>query len=239
MAAAPEIAKTARRLVADGGTLRWAVDSVPVTLNTFQADADASTARVAGAVLPSLFTLDASGRPQRNADYLESANVIKTEPKQVVRYRINQQAVWSNGREIGAPDFVAQWRALSGKDSGYWTARNAGYDRIEKIEKGKNDLEVEVTFAKPYADWRSLFTPLYPKEVAGTPASFNEGARKKLAATAGPFTVKSTDRDAGEVTLVRDPHWWGDRAKLDSLVLDAVTTDQRTKALSAGTAGPR
>lgn len=234
VAAAPEIAKTARRLVADGGTLRWAVDSVPVTLNTFQADADASTARVAGAVLPSLFTLDASGRPQRNADYLESADVIKTEPKQVVRYRINQQAVWSNGREIGAPDFVAQWRALSGKDSGYWTARNAGYDRIEKIEKGKNDLEVEVTFAKPYADWRSLFTPLYPKEVAGTPASFNEGARKKLAATAGPFTVKSTDRDAGEVTLVRDPHWWGDRAKLDSLVLDAVTTDQRSKALSAG-----
>ncbi|MEV8567064.1 ABC transporter family substrate-binding protein [Streptomyces sp. NPDC051322] len=233
-ATAPDIATAARQLVADGGTMHWAVDTMPVTLNTFQADADASTARIAGAVLPALFTLDSSGRPQRNADYLESADVIKTEPKQVVRYRINQKAVWSNGREIGAPDFVAQWRALSGKDSGYWTARNAGYDRIEKIEKGKDDLEVEVTFDKPYADWRSLFSPLYPKEVTGTPASFNEGARKKLAATAGPFTIKSTDRDAGEVTLVRNPHWWGDRAKLDSLVLDAVSTGERTTALAAG-----
>ena len=77
--------------------------------------------------------------------------------------------MWSDGREIGAADFVAQWRALSGKDSAYWTARNAGYDRIEKIERGKNDLEVKVTFAKPYADWRSLFTPLYPKDVTGHP----------------------------------------------------------------------
>ena len=41
--------------------------------------------------------------------------------------------MWSDGREIGAADFAAQWRALSGKDSAYWTARNAGYDRIEKI----------------------------------------------------------------------------------------------------------
>ncbi|WP_328536908.1 ABC transporter family substrate-binding protein [Streptomyces sp. NBC_00344] len=233
-AAAPQIATAARQKVGDGGTLHWAVDTMPVTLNTFQADADASTSRIAGAVLPALYTLDSSGRPQRNADYLESADVIKSEPKQVVRYRINQKAVWSNGREIGAPDFVAQWRALSGNDSGYWTARNAGYDRIQKIEKGKNDLEVEVTFDKPYADWRSLFTPLYPKEITGSPASFNEGARKKLAATAGPFAIRKVDRAGDKVTLVRNPHWWGDRAKLDSIVLDVVPADKRTAALAEG-----
>ncbi|WP_371790853.1 ABC transporter family substrate-binding protein [Streptomyces sp. NBC_01471] len=233
-AAAPDIATASRARVADGGTLRWAVDAMPATLNTFQADADASTSRVAGAVLPSLFTLDRSGRPQLNGDYLESAKVIKQEPKQVVRYRINQKAVWSNGREIGAPDFVAQWRALSGRDSGFWTARNAGYDRIEKIEKGKDDLEVEVTFNKPYADWRSLFTPLYPKEVMSTPDTFNDGARKTLAATAGPFGVKRVDTGAKQVTLVRNPHWWGQPAKLDSLVLTAVPAEERTAALAAG-----
>ncbi|MCX4548459.1 ABC transporter family substrate-binding protein [Streptomyces sp. NBC_01387] len=233
-AVAPDVGTAARAKLADGGTLRWAVDSMPATLNTFQADAGTATSRVAGAVLPALFTLDAAGRPQLNGDYLESADVIKTEPKQVVRYRINQKAVWSNGREIGAPDFVAQWRALSGKDSGYWTARNAGYDRIEKIEKGKDDLEVEVTFNRPYADWRSLFTPLYPKEVMGTPDSFNDGARKTIAATAGPFGIKGVDRDAKETTLVRNPHWWGQQPKLDSLVLAAVPADRRTAALTAG-----
>ncbi|WP_406862936.1 ABC transporter family substrate-binding protein [Streptomyces sp. HUAS MG47] len=233
--AAQDVAPADRDRVADGGTVRWAVDAMPTTLNSFQADADAATARVAGAVLPSLYTLDGRGRPVLNPDYLESAQVVEREPKQVVLYKLNQQAVWSDGREIGAADFVAQWRALSGRDTAYWTARNAGYERIEKIEKGKNDLEVRVTFGKPYADWQSLFTPLYPKEVMGSPAAFNEGARTALKATAGPFRIKALDKKSGTVTLDRDPRWWGRTAKLDALVLTAVPRTERAAALAKGT----
>ncbi|RSS40137.1 ABC transporter family substrate-binding protein [Streptomyces sp. WAC08241] len=233
--AAQDNAPAPRDRVADGGTLRWAVDAAPTTLNAFQADADAATSRIAGAVLPALYTLDQRGRPQRNPDYLESAQVVETEPKQVVLYKLNQQAVWSDGREIGAPDFVAQWRALSGRDTAYWTARNSGYERIEKIERGKNDLEVRVTFAKPYADWQSLFTPLYPKQVMGSPDAFNDGARTALKATAGPFLLKSVDTEGGAVTLARNPRWWGQPAKLDTLVLRAVPRADRAEALAAGT----
>ncbi|WP_031078432.1 ABC transporter family substrate-binding protein [Streptomyces sp. NRRL S-118] len=230
-----DIAPAARDRVADGGTLRWAVDTMPATLNTFQADADSTTGRIAGAVLPALFTLDERGRPQRNADYLESAEIVETEPRQVVLYKLHQQAVWSDGREIGAPDFAAQWRALSGKDSAYWTARNAGYERIEKIERGASDLEVRVTFNRPYADWRALFTPLYPRDVMGKPDTFNDGARTKLPVTAGPFQVKALDTKAGTATLARNPRWWGRPAKLDALVLRAVPRAQRAAALAAGT----
>ncbi|MFD7873125.1 ABC transporter family substrate-binding protein [Streptomyces sp. NPDC059766] len=232
--AGQDIAAAARPLVADGGTLHWAVDTVPETLNAFQSDADAATTRVAQAVLPSMFRLDANGRPQRNPDFLESAKVVETEPKQVVLYRLNQQAVWSDGREIGAADFAAQWRALSGKDSAYWTARNAGYDRIEKIERGDNDLEVRVTFARPYADWQSLFAPLYPKDVMGTPDAFNDGARRKLSVTAGPFAVQQVDHKNARVTLVRNPRWWGHPAKLSEIVLAAVPRDERAAALATG-----
>ncbi|WP_338493949.1 ABC transporter substrate-binding protein [Streptomyces sp. SJL17-4] len=234
-AAVQDNAPAARDKVADGGTLRWAVDALPTTLNTFQADADGTTSRIAGAVLPALYTLDERGRPQRNPDYLESAQVVETEPKQVVLYKLNQQAEWSDGREIGAPDFVAQWRALSGRDTAYWTARNSGYERIEKIERGKNDLEVRVTFSKPYADWQSLFTPLYPKQVMGSPNSFNDGARTTLKATAGPFLLKTIDRKNGDVTLARNPRWWGQPAKLDSMVLKAVARADRAEALAEGT----
>ncbi|MDH6516736.1 peptide/nickel transport system substrate-binding protein [Streptomyces sp. SAI-208] len=229
-----DIAPAARDRVADGGTLHWAVDAVPETLNTFQADADATTTTVAQAVLPSMYRLDANGRPQVNPDYLESAKVVETEPRQVVLYKLNQQAVWSDGREIGAADFAAQWRALSGKDSAYWTARNAGYERIQKIERGADDLEVKVTFARPYADWRSLFSPLYPKDVMGTPDSFNDSARKKLKVTAGPFQVKKVDRKDDEITLTRNPRWWGHPAKLNEIVLRAVPRDKRATALAAG-----
>jgi peptide/nickel transport system substrate-binding protein len=233
--AAPDIQPADRDRIADGGTLRWAVDSLPDTLNTFQSDADATTTRVAQAVLPSMFRMNASGRPERNPAYLESAKVVETEPKQVVLYKLNQQAVWSDGREIGAADFAAQWRALSGKDTAYWTARNAGYDRIQKIERGDNALEVRVTFSRPYADWRSLFSPLYPKDVMGTPDSFNDGARKKLKVTAGPFTVKKVDREDDEITLVRNPRWWGEPARLSEIVLRTVPRDKRAAELAAGT----
>ncbi|MFI1013954.1 ABC transporter substrate-binding protein [Streptomyces sp. NPDC020965] len=233
-AAAQDVEASPRDKVADGGTLRWAVDAMPTTLNTFQADADAGTGRIAEAVLPSLFTLDASGRPRRNSDYLESAKIVEREPKQVVLYKLNQKAVWSDGREIGAPDFAAQWRALSGRDTAFWTARNAGYDRIEEIQKGANDLEVKVTFKKPYADWQSLFTPLYPKDVTGTPNAFNDGARNTLKAMAGPFHLETVDRKTGAVTLVRNPRWWGEPAKLDSLVFTAVPRAKRAAALAAG-----
>ncbi|MFI1810218.1 ABC transporter family substrate-binding protein [Streptomyces sp. NPDC020422] len=233
-AAAQDNAPAARDQVADGGTLRWAVDALPTTLNAFQADADGTTGRIAGAVLPSLYTLDDHGRPKLNPDYLESAEVVETEPKQVVLYKLNQQAVWSDGREIGAPDFVAQWRALSGRDTAYWTARNAGYERIEKIERGKNDLEVRVTFGKPYADWRSLFSPLYPKQVMGSPGTFNDGARTSLKATAGPFLLKGIDRKSGDIALTRNPRWWGQTPKLDSIVLKAVPRADRAAALAAG-----
>ncbi|MFJ2257878.1 ABC transporter family substrate-binding protein [Streptomyces sp. NPDC087844] len=233
-AAGQDIASAKRDRVADGGTLHWAVDSVPETLNTFQADADAATSRVAGAVLPSLYRLDANGRAQRNPDYLEAAKVVEREPRQVVLYKLNQQAVWSDGREIGAADFSAQWRALSGRDTAYWTARNAGYDRIEKIERGANDLEVRVTFKKPYADWQSLFSPLYPKDVMGTPDTFNDSARRRLKVTAGPFAVDTVDRRAGDVTLKRNPRWWGRPAKLSALVLRAVPREKRAAALAGG-----
>ncbi|MFJ4620631.1 ABC transporter family substrate-binding protein [Streptomyces sp. NPDC088812] len=229
-----DIARADRAQVADGGTLRWAVDALPETFNAFQSDADATTTRVAQAVLPSMYRLDADGRPARNPDYLESAAVVETEPKQVVLYRLNQQAVWSDGREIGAADFAAQWRALSGRDSAYWTARNAGYDRIEKIERGANDLEVRVTFGRPYADWQSLFSPLYPKDVMGTPDSFNDGARRKLRVTAGPFTVKQVDREKDRVRLTPNPRWWGRPAKLSEIVLTAVRREKRAAALAAG-----
>ncbi|MFJ6514965.1 ABC transporter family substrate-binding protein [Streptomyces sp. NPDC091406] len=230
-----DIAPVAREAVADGSTVTWAVDALPATFNAFQADADSATTRITGALLPTLFPMDKSGQPKLNPDYLESAKVIEREPKQVVLYKLNQQAVWSDGREIGAPDFVAQWRALRGKDSAFWTARNSGYERIEKIERGADDLQVRVTFAKPYADWRSLFSPLYPKEITGSPDAFNDGARTALKNTAGPFVLKSMSKSKGTVTLARNPRWWGDKAKLDTLVFRAVAAKDRTQALADGT----
>ncbi|MGA4875298.1 ABC transporter family substrate-binding protein [Streptomyces lydicamycinicus] len=234
VAASQDIAPAPRGELKSGGTLRWAVDAMPGTLNAFQADADATTARIAGAVLPSMFTIDASGRPQRNADFLDAADVSSRDPKQVVTYKINPKARWSDGTAITAADFVAQWTALRGKSNAYWTARNAGYDRIGKVAQGANAHEVKVTFARRYADWRSLFTPLYPKSVMGSANAFNDGAREQLEVGAGPFLVQKRDAKEGRVILVRNPRWWGDPAKLKRIVLQSLPGDKRAAALAEG-----
>ncbi|MFI8994607.1 ABC transporter substrate-binding protein [Streptomyces sp. NPDC053542] len=233
-AGSQDIAPAAPATLRDGGTVRWAVDELPRTFNAFQTDAGESTDTVAGAVLPALFTLDADGVPQRNPDYLKAAEVTQREPKQVVRYSLNPAARWSDGRKISAADFAAQWKALRGRNAAYWTARNAGYDRIEKVEPGPGPGEVQVTFDRPYADWQSLFTPLYPKSVMGSPAAFNDGARKKLASSAGPFRVRERDARAGTVTLVRNARWWGGRARLEKIVLTELPATKRPAALAKG-----
>ncbi|WP_328742736.1 ABC transporter substrate-binding protein [Streptomyces caniferus] len=234
VATSQDIARAPRGELKDGGTLRWAVDAMPGTLNAFQSDADTTTTRIAGAVLPSMFTIDESGRPQRNADYLDAADISTRDPKQVVTYKINPKARWSNGTAITAADFIAQWTALRGKDNAFWTARNAGYDRIGKVEQGADAHEVKVAFARPYADWRSLFTPLYPRSVMGSADAFNDGAREQLTVGAGPFLVQKRDAKERRVVLVRNPKWWGDRAKLKKIVMVSLPGDKRAAALADG-----
>ncbi|MDI5967523.1 ABC transporter family substrate-binding protein [Streptantibioticus silvisoli] len=230
--AAIDIAATSRAAVHDGGTLRWAVDGMPDTLNAFQDGADQQTQTIAEATLPTLFTVDGHGRPQRDGDYLASADVTGSAPQTVV-YHLNPKAVWSNGRHLGVSDFTAQWKALNGDDTDFYSAHNTGYDRVSKIQRGKDAREIKVTFSKPTAAWQSLFSPLYPREVTGSPNAFNEGVRDELPVSAGPFALQDLDTDNGTATLVRNRHWWGDRAKLRRLVLTAVPGDRRVAALKA------
>ncbi|MEC3996758.1 ABC transporter family substrate-binding protein [Actinacidiphila sp. DG2A-62] len=229
-----DLAKVAPAKVRDGGTLRWAVDSLPRTLNAYQSDADQDTTTIADATLPQMFTLDQHGTPHADADFVTKAEVTATEPRQVVTYTLNPKARWSDGRAVGVADFAAQWKALNGRNSAYWTAGAAGYDRISAVAAGKEAHQVQVTFATPYADWRSLFSPLYPKAVTADPDAFNDGARTKLPAVAGPFAVRAVDAKAGTVTLTRNGAWWGERPKLDTIVLTAVPRAQRAAQLAAG-----
>ncbi|MFG3252755.1 ABC transporter family substrate-binding protein [Streptomyces sp. NPDC048172] len=229
-----DVPSAARGEVASGGTLRWAVDKLPATLNAFQPDADEATDRVAGATLPALFSLDEKAKPEPNPDYLSEAEVTETEPRQTVVYKLNPKARWSDGRALGVADFKAQWRALRGKNSAYWTARNAGYDRIGKVTRGEGAHEVKVVFARPYADWKSLFTPLYPRDVMADPEKFNDGARTSLPASAGPFRPAKAGKGSRPAVLERNPRWWGERAKLSRIELKAVPRAKRGAALRAG-----
>ncbi|SEK27891.1 ABC transporter family substrate-binding protein [Streptacidiphilus jiangxiensis] len=234
---ADDMARADRAAVAQGGTLRWAVDALPTTLNAFQADAGPATTLVDEALLPTLFTLDAQGRATADPDYVQSAEQVAGSP-QTVLYTLNPKATWSDGKPLGLADFVGQWHALSGADPAFAAAGAAhadGYDSIAQVTAGAKPHQVKVVFAHPYAPWRSLFTPLYPAAATASPQAFTAGLKSTLTADSGPFTLKGAPGEDGQKTLTvtRNPHWWGDRAKLDSVAFTAVNPGDAAAALAS------
>lgn len=222
---ASDVNPTPRERVVDGGTLRWPLPEFPSQWNfNHVTGTTGAVERVIRGVLPYLMRADEKAVPRPVPEYLRSASLKRTEHGQTVTYRLNPQARWSDGRPIGYADFVAQARALSGRDPRYEVSAVTGYRRIKRIERGAGEHVVEVTFDGTYADWRSLFSPLYPATVYSVPRAFNTGWMNRLPVTAGPFEVEEIARTAQTVTLVRDPAWWGPPAKLDRIVYRAMDT---------------
>ncbi|WP_406202722.1 ABC transporter family substrate-binding protein [Kitasatospora sp. NBC_01560] len=218
--------------VQDGGTLRWALDALPATFDVYRPAATADSALLAHALYPSLFRPDAHGGLVADPDYLESAE--STPPgrqPQVVTYRLNPHAVWSDGTPLALADFTAQRAALSGLDPAYTTTRPAGYDAIDSITQGAGPSEIKVTFRHPYAGWRALFGPLHPAVETSTPAAFDRPPTDGPHPTAGPFVPAGQDAAAGRITLVRNPLWWGDAPKADRIDFLAVPAERRLDAL--------
>lgn len=216
----------------DGGTLRWPLIATPPNFNTGELDGtSADTANVVGALLPAMFNFDGAARASVNKDYLDTAELTAKEPRQRVTYRINRKAAWDDGMPITAADFEAQWKAMSGSNPAYRIASSSGYDQIDSIAAGGDDREVVVTFRRPYADWKALFSPLYPASTNNDPAVFNDGWRAKPLTTAGPFRFESHDQTAKTISLVRNPKWWGNRPKLDRIVFRVIDSPAQVDAL--------
>ena len=214
-----DINPTPRDRVADGGDLRWPIDAMPdnFNFNQFSGATDATQA-VLGAVMPYLFNGTADGTLVRDPAYLSSVELTSTAPKQVVTYWINPKATWSDGSAITWRDFAAQWKALNGSNPAYQITGSTGYDGIESVVPGTTNQQVVVTFSKPFAEWQTLFSPLYPASVNTNPDAFNTGMTGALPVTAGPFEVDSINPQNRTVTLRRNPSWWDTPAKLNRII---------------------
>ena len=224
-----------RDKVADGGTMQWPVTEIPPNLNYHQLDGTLrDTAEIVEAVMPSLFTFDAASVPSVNKNYLESAELTAKDPKQVVTYKFNPKATWSDGTPITFADIEAQAKANSGADPAYKISSKNGYEQIESVVKGADDREAVVTFKQPYVDWKGLFSPLYPASTNNDPKVFNEGWTTTIPTTAGPFKFGGIDQTAKTLTIVKDDKWWGDPAKLDRIIYRAIPADAHIDALLNG-----
>jgi peptide/nickel transport system substrate-binding protein len=233
--AAYDIAPTPPERVRDGGTLRLATTEFGTQWNYWHlGGADLDTARILGAMMPWLFRSDQNGRVARDPAYLVRAELTRTRPKQVITYDLNPKARWSDGTPLGYRDFQALWRACRGRDPAYQITTSTGYERIESVRRGANDRQVVVTFARPFGEWRGLFSPLYPAKAITGPAAWSHAWADRIPVTAGPFRPERIDRTAGTLSIVRDRRWWGRPAKLDRVVFRYLARDAMPGAFASG-----
>ncbi|WP_039794265.1 ABC transporter family substrate-binding protein [Nocardia araoensis] len=211
--------------VREGGNLRLATTTFPANWNTLSNDGnDGEIADIERPLLPRAFTTDAAGQLTIDKNYFTDVQLTGTDPQQVT-YTINPKAVWSDGTPITWEDIRSQAYALNGVDKRFLIAITSGFDRVEKVERGVDDRQAVITFKQHYAEWRGQFAgnmALFPKSVTADPEAFNHSLVDHMGPTAGPFVIESTDRTQGRIVLGRNPKWWGDRPKLDTIIYSVL-----------------
>lgn len=219
----------------EGGELRIAADQLPDNWNYYQLDGPTGDGyRMISTVLPTPWGQTADGDVQLDTDFVESATLTSQEP-QVITYRLNPRARWSTGEPLSWRDFAAQADALSGDHGDYKVASTTGYENIAKVEAGATEHEVKVTFDRTFAEWQTIFSPLYPASMYGSSEEFNTGWLSAPKVTGGPFKIESIDVPGQSVTVVRDPNWWGTRPRLDRITFRVILKAELPDAMASGT----
>jgi peptide/nickel transport system ATP-binding protein len=212
----------------DGGNLRLALSEYPVNFNPLHIDGNTADAlAIIKPSMPRAFIIKPDGSTTLDTDYFTEVELTKSNP-QVVTYTINPKAFWSDGTPVTWEDIASQIHALSGKDPAFAIASPSGADRVASVTRGVDDRQAVMTFAKPYAEWQGMFAGngvLLPRSMTSTPEAFNTAQLSGPGPSAGPFIVTTVDKAAQRIVLTRNPKWWGQRPRLDSislLVLDAA-----------------
>ncbi|MBB5913677.1 peptide/nickel transport system substrate-binding protein [Nocardia transvalensis] len=215
----------------DGGTLRLSLGGFPSNFNYLHIDGtNEYTSDVIEPLLPSAVISDAAGEISVDHNYFTDIKLTGTNPQQVT-YTINPKAEWSDGKPITWEDLKSQAHALSGADGGYLISSPQGFDRVASVDRGVDDRQAVVTFSRPYAEWEGQFSPIYPKSVTESPDAFNNSVRDNLPITSGPFVITNIDRTQNRITLGRNPSWWGDRPKLDTITYSVLDSSAEVAAI--------
>lgn len=140
-------------------SIGYAFDNVVTTYNANTTAGAASGATVAfPRVLTGPFYTGPDGQPVGDTDW-GTAKEVPGET-QSIEYRIDPDAVYSDGAGIACDDLVLEWAARSGKFPQFDTANTAGYADIDRVECQPGAREATVVFrpGRKYLAWRTLFS---------------------------------------------------------------------------------
>jgi len=206
------------------GTITYAAEQDFTTYNNNTADGNAfANTLVLNGVQPSVFYFDDKAAFQMDKNLMVSAEAGSGTP-QVVTYKVNPKANWSDGAPIDCKDFYLAWEAQNGKvlaknadgtnkkdadgkDVPLFTpASTTGYEQISKVECSDGNKTITTTYESPFADWKGLFAALMPAHVLEA----KTGVADVTAATA--------DADLAKVADFWNTGWTADKYSADTYV---------------------
>ncbi len=166
-------------------------------------------------------------RPQGNTWSPVPSVLMASEPttevvagKQVVTYKINPAAVWSDGQPITSEDI--KYTAFQVRD-GNDIADKTGYSLITSVATPDPQTAV-VTLKTPYVNWKDLFSGFVSVLPSHILAGKNRGTVMKsgYSFSGGPWKIESWQQGAS-VTLVPNDKYWGPKPKLDKVTFQFTT----------------
>ncbi|GAA4655868.1 ABC transporter family substrate-binding protein [Arthrobacter cryoconiti] len=225
--------------VKDGGQLTLAVDQMPDNWNTLQADgANVSGTQITDPTTGGPVRIKDDGTWEINPDYATEVKLVSEDP-QVVEIKLNTKSVWEDGSPITYKDFEATWKANNGTNKAFQIAADNVYKDIESVTREDTDQNFKITFKNKNADWPSILggstngqatASFLPAAIASDPTAFNEGYKSKPLPSNGPYIASTVDTTGKIVTFTPNPKWWGQKPKLEKIIMKVVSRDQLAQA---------
>ena len=237
----PEKSKTynnpkSRDQIKDGGTATFPVAEVGPDFNYFSVNGNTTYMKwfwlcYNSAVAP--FRCNATASTfEPDPNFVDSSSVKEVDGKEVVTINIAEKATFNDGTPIDWRAVEAEWTVNNGKNPDYTPASTDGWSQVESVTKGDNDKQAIITFSQPYYPYEALVGFLHPS--AATPEVFNNGWKMNPHNEwgCGPFVVDSVDE--AQITFKRNPKWWGDVAKLESITFKQMEAQAEFNAFKNG-----
>jgi len=222
-----------------GGELILAVEQWPECLNPVTSCANSTWMiwSVATHLFPSLMELDPGNSYRPSPTLLEEPTTengglaVGDDGAFTLTYRLNPDAVWSDGTPFTSTDVWFTWRARLDTDG---TLSTIGYELISDIDASDPHTAV-VTFPEPYAPWRDLFGLVLPAHALGPDTNIAGKWNDRIPVSGGPWLQQSWSQDQ-HVLVPNDNYWVPERRPLvDRVVMvPREDTDSEVVALQTG-----
>ena len=162
-----------------GGTVTGVGFEEPISFNVRIPDKQSSNLAVMKSVWRGVWTVTPDFDFALNTDLITSAEMTSADPQTIV-YKINPQAVWSDGVPVDADDFIYNWEIArpGAKDIDGSPSQSVvlpgGPDPIASVTGSDGGKTVTVVYKQPNVQWKVLFNYLVPAHIARR-VGFNTG----------------------------------------------------------------